>query len=328
MSTVAGLDLDAGVAALVARGVERELAVELLEYARAALQLDRLDIIRSYVAWRARRATHLGAPGHLPMAVGALHDLAVPPEWRPQWQRLVERAGEAATEGRPDSTNAPMFGQGPGAALASAYLRTILQGERRQAVALVLDAVDRGLSIPDLYMEVFQPVLEEVGRRWETNRLTVGQEHYCSAVTQSIMAQLYPRLFQGEPDGPCLVAASTQGNLHQIGIRMLADLMELDGWDTHFLGSDLPVAEVTGALRERKADALALSVTLSSQLPAAADTIRAVREIAELSHVAVLIGGRAVLHDPSVVDHVGADAWAPTAAAAVHTLNQTVERAR
>ena len=54
------------------------------------------------------------------------------------------------------------------------------------------------MSIRDVYLLVFQPCQREVGRLWEAGRITVAQEHYCTAATQVIMSQLAPRLVTGE----------------------------------------------------------------------------------------------------------------------------------
>ena len=79
-------------------------------------------------------------------------------------------------------------------------------------------------------------------RYWQMNRLTVAQEHYCTAATQMIMSQLYPYIFEGERNGRVLVATCVAENLHEIGVRMVTDFFEMDGWDTFYLGANVPTA--------------------------------------------------------------------------------------
>jgi hypothetical protein len=80
--------------------------------------------------------------------------------------------------------------------LARDYLAALMRPDRQTAASLIMDEADRGTSIKDLYLQVFQRVLREAGRLWHSNQIGVAQEHYCTACTQLIMSQLYPRIFR------------------------------------------------------------------------------------------------------------------------------------
>src|SRR5664279_2801583 len=79
-------------------------------------------------------------------------------------------------------------------ALRQEYLREILAGKRKNALEIIMDAYHRGYPIPGIYMDVFQEVLYEIGRLWETNQITVADEHRGTAITQYVMSNLYPHL--------------------------------------------------------------------------------------------------------------------------------------
>jgi len=80
----------------------------------------------------------------------------------------------------------------PLASLAQKYLAALLTGERQQASQMVLNAVEGGVGVQEIYLGVFQPCQHEIGRLWQMNQISVAQEHYCTAATQLIMSQLYP----------------------------------------------------------------------------------------------------------------------------------------
>ena len=82
----------------------------------------------------------------------------------------------------------------PLSALAQQYLDALRHGERSVASRLILDAVAQGVSVKNIYLQVFQPILREIGRLWQINQMTVAQEHYCTAATQLIMSQLYSEI--------------------------------------------------------------------------------------------------------------------------------------
>ncbi|MCK9912962.1 B12-binding domain-containing protein, partial [Microbacteriaceae bacterium K1510] len=70
------------------------------------------------------------------------------------------------------------------AAEATAYTELLLEGRRAEASRLVMDLVDGGVPLQTIYLDIFQQSQYEIGRLWQTGRITVAQEHYCSAATQ------------------------------------------------------------------------------------------------------------------------------------------------
>ncbi len=112
---------------------------------------------------------------------------------------------------------------GPLAQEAHQFLENLLAGQRDVATKLILDLVGQGTAVKDIYLNIFQVSQREIGRLWETNQVSVAQEHFCSAATQMIMAQLYPRIFTTEQSGYRMAATCVSGELHEIGVRMVAD---------------------------------------------------------------------------------------------------------
>jgi len=205
----------------------------------------------------------------------------------------------------------------PHADLARQYLRLLLGAERHAAGRLILEAVDSGVPLKDVYLHVFQASQREIGRLWQMNQLSVAQEHYCTAATQLIMAQLYPRIFRTEKSGRRLVATSIAGELHEIGARIISDFFEMEGWDTYYLGANSPTPAVLQALADRKADVLAVSATMTFHVRAVAELIGAVRASENLGGVKVVVGGYPFNVEPELWERVGADAYAADASGAV-----------
>lgn len=205
----------------------------------------------------------------------------------------------------------------PLAEAAAEYLGLLLRADRMAASRLVLDLVGGGAPVRDVYLNIFQASQYELGRLWQLSRVSVAQEHYCTAATQLIMAQLYPHVFGGERNGRRLVAACVGGELHELGVRMVADFFEMAGWDAYYLGANCPLECVLAALRDHQADVLALSATLAGHVPALAELIRIARDSEAGKRVKILAGGWPFLLDPELWRKVGADGWARDAEEAV-----------
>lgn len=197
------------------------------------------------------------------------------------------------------------------------YIDALRKGNRRRALNVARSALDNGLDIRDLYLEIFQPAMHEIGRLWETNELTVAQEHLATAITQSVMAQLYSYVFARPSVGRTLVATCIGGELHELGIRMVADFFEIEGWDVYYLGANMPTEDVVAMVNERHAHLLAISVTLNTHVLAARDLIRAVRASPIGPYIKIMVGGQPVNRSPTIYRAIGADLTAIDAREAV-----------
>ena len=74
-----------------------------------------------------------------------------------------------------------------------------------------------------------------------------------------------------------VIAASVGAELHDVGIRMVADFFRMDGWETYYLGANTPVQSILAAVQERKADLITLSTTMPRHLPDVQYLIRSLR---------------------------------------------------
>jgi methylmalonyl-CoA mutase cobalamin-binding domain/chain len=208
--------------------------------------------------------------------------------------------------------------------LAHGYLEALLVGDRHAASRMVLDAVEGGMGVRDVYLHVFQPVQHEIGRLWQTNRISVAQEHFCTAATQLVMSQLYPRIFATEKNGRRLVATCVADNLHEIGVRMVSDFFELEGWDTFYLGANVPSRDVVRTVVDRAAHVLAVSATMTWHVRTVAELVEVVRADARCADVTVLVGGAVFRRNEGLWRKVGANGFAPDAEAAVELANRLV----
>ena len=215
--------------------------------------------------------------------------------------------------------------EAPLSELAMRYLSAVLGGDRADALQAVLSAAESGVPIVDLYRHVLEPAQLELGRLWHMNAITVAQEHYATAVTQMVMAQLYRFMFTGRHSGGVLVAACVGDELHELGMRMVADHFEMAGWDTHFVGANTPVGAIVDLAAQRGADIVALSATMTYHVPEVAETIDALRADERTSAMPVLVGGYLFNLVPDLYLQVGADGYAPDARQAIETAKRLVK---
>jgi methanogenic corrinoid protein MtbC1 len=184
----------------------------------------------------------------------------------------------------------------------------------------VLDAaLDAGVPVHDVYLHVLQPALYEVGARWSRAEISVAQEHLATAAAQSTMAWLAARFTRSERTGRGrIVIACAEDELHSVGIRMVADFLDADGWDVTWIGAMTPSAGLTELARGARA--VAISAALPERIPLVRRAVAALRELPGAPFV--LVGGQAFAGSRERALATGADAYAKDAAAAVRVLDE------
>lgn len=228
----------------------------------------------------------------------------------------------------PEISQSFLLPEAPLHELAVKYLETLLRGDRQTASRLILDAVEQGASVKDIYLHVFQLCQREVGRLWQMNRVSVAQEHFCTAATQVIMSQLYPYIFATEKKaGRRLVATTVGGEFHEIGVHMVTDFLEMEGWDTYYLGANTPDESILRALEERQAGILAISATITFHVSKVRELIDRLRSALSFP-IKIMTGGYPFNIARDLWKEVGADAYARDAHEAVSVAERLVQETR
>ena len=298
-----------------------DLPVEIAEcldaQLRRAAAWDKPMLFADCIGWARAALIEAGLPAdaltrHLQQLTATLHRQPA----GAAAQRVVQAAMPALADLPADQAALPPAGA-PLSALATLYYRALLRGDRQLASRLVLQAVEEGMPVKRIYLDVFQPAQREIGRLWQLNRISVAEEHYCTAATQLIMSQLYPYVFSTPRIGRTVVAVCVSGDLHELGARMVADFFEMDGWDSYFTGASTPMGGVVQAVLGRRADVLAISATISHHIVDVERLIGLVRRQRELAGLKIIVGGFPFNRDPELWRRIGADGSAPDADSAV-----------
>lgn len=199
---------------------------------------------------------------------------------------------------------------------AQKYYNFITSGNQHQAVNYIVDVYKQGMHLIDIYNTIFIPIQSLIGKLWHEGSISVGEEHYCTAVTQLALANLYQFFFTGVKKQHKLVAAAVSGELHELPIRFLADVFEMHNWTTHFYGASTPLPALLQAINNHKPDLLCISVTMPFLVPELTEYITTIRKSFTIP---IMVGGQPFSLNPNLYKAVGADATAETALIALTT---------
>lgn len=195
---------------------------------------------------------------------------------------------------------------------ASMYIDYLLKGNRKGAFDYIVKISDK-VPIEDIYVYIFQESMYRIGRLWQRKEISVATEHYCSASTQFIMTYFYPEIFKVDKNGYVCVSTCIEGELHEIGIRMISDILELEGFRTYYLGANTPLDEIVNKAIEEKADLIAISTILFERIDKVVELIGLIRSKEECKHMKIIVGGSPFNIDEDLWSKVGADGYAKDA---------------
>jgi 5-methyltetrahydrofolate--homocysteine methyltransferase len=121
-----------------------------------------------------------------------------------------------------------------------------------------------------------------------------------------------------------IVIGTVQGDLHDIGKNLVGMMCDGAGFDVIDLGIDIEPKAFVDAVEKNDADILAMSALLTTTMPKMAETLHLLEGAGARGNMKVMIGGAPVTED--FANQIGADGFAPNAAAAVDKAKELMEK--
>jgi 5-methyltetrahydrofolate--homocysteine methyltransferase len=164
--------------------------------------------------------------------------------------------------------------------------------------------------------EALIPGMEEVGDLFSRNEYFVPELLLSARAMYAALDVLRPLLVGSgyQPAGK-VVMGTVQGDLHDIGKKLVTMMLEGAGFEVVDLGTNVAPERFAEVAKESGAKLVGLSALLTTTLPAMEATVKAIRQAELAGVVQVMIGGAPVTD--SFAQQIGADGYAPDASSAV-----------
>lgn len=153
-------------------------------------------------------------------------------------------------------------------AASNAFVDRILESARDFRSADCEQALTLAIAMlppQQLVSDVLQPLLREVGERWHRGDFAISQERLVSTIVRRHVGLMLDAYDRNARRGP-LVFATLPGERHELGLLACAMMCASRGYKVHYLGPDLPAAEIARFARELGAPVVALSVVMHERL--------------------------------------------------------------
>lgn len=199
----------------------------------------------------------------------------------------------------------------------------IVEGQMSAAVERVQKALDEGERADVILNQGLIPAMRRVGELFEEGEYFVPEMLIAARAMDKSLQILKPHLVaQGvQPIGKVAIG-TVKGDLHDIGKKLVAMMLEGAGFEVVDLGIDVLPEKFVDAVRDG-AQVVALSALLTTTMPQMQTTIAALESAGVRDKARVIIGGAPI--SQSYADQIGADGYAPDASSAVRLVRSLLD---
>ena len=210
--------------------------------------------------------------------------------------------------------------------LSQAYLETLLSGDRSHCRSVLDDALSTGAEAYHLLTKLVWPTMELLQSLYREDRISISSLNLATRLNRQMTDQLCARLSRKPDNGRTALIFCGDDEPEELGGQICADLFEADGWTVRFAGGGVPEDEVLKLIGEVRPDLLVMFGTLPSGVPAVRKLIDYLREVNSCPDMQVMCCGGIYKRAEGLAEEIGADLYAPDAAAAVSTADEQPTR--
>ncbi len=198
---------------------------------------------------------------------------------------------------------------------------SILTFQPVQSQEFTQQALDEGASPTSVLNDALVPAMDIVGSKYEAGEIYVPEMLMAAKAMKAALAILRPLLAEtGVEAIGKVVIGTVQGDLHDIGQNLVSIMLEGAGFEVVNLGTDNSADDFIDAVKESKADVVAMSALLTTTMVQMPEVIKALVTAGLRETVKIIVGGAPVTQE--YADQIGADGYAKDAAAAVTLVRQ------
>lgn len=192
-----------------------------------------------------------------------------------------------------------------------ATLRTAVVKGMKEEAARCAAVLLKTIEPLDVINDHIIPALDEVGDRFENNRIFLPQLLMSADSAKAAFDVIKEKMIlsgKQEKSGGKIVVATVHGDIHDIGKNIVKILLSNYGFEVIDLGKDVPEEEVLKTVIENDVKLVGLSALMTTTVPAMEKTIRLLHENTDAK---VFVGGAVLTR--SYADMINADWYAKDA---------------
>jgi len=192
----------------------------------------------------------------------------------------------------------------------------IIDGEHTTTNGFIQTLLGKDISPRTLIAGPMAAGIAEVGRRFKMDEYFLPEVMMSAKCMQAALAVLKPLIVaEKKEDIGVVVVGTVQGDLHDIGKKIVGMMMEAAGFTVIDLGVSVPPEDFIAAIRQHKPRIVGFSALLTTTMNMQWETLKLIKAEGLREDVKVFVGGAPI--SQAWCDKIGADAYAADALIAV-----------
>ncbi|MGB6329607.1 MAG: cobalamin B12-binding domain-containing protein [Halarcobacter sp.] len=173
------------------------------------------------------------------------------------------------------------------------FIDALLEPSMTKAISISKEYIKNNEDIKSFWEQIIVPSMHEIGKKWADNEITVGEEHTATSICQRVMVEHYEKILSNSAvNRRKIIVTLSPNELHVLGARIVADLLELNGYDVHFLDSNSTYEELLNLIKNENIKEIIISTTLISNLNSTENLISDLK-LAIKEKIKFYVGGQA-----------------------------------
>jgi len=189
--------------------------------------------------------------------------------------------------------------------------------DEKACMAIVRRRLDAGQDPLEILDEA-KDAMGIVGQRFADGEYFIAELIFSGELMRQIGELVKPRLTQNAAQTKRLgavVLGTVAGDIHNLGLNIVDLMLDLNGFEVHNLGVDVPAQRFVEKIEATGASIVGLSSMLTLAYDSMKQTVEAIQAAGFRDKVKIMIGGSQV--NDEIARYVGADAYGEDAMAAV-----------
>jgi len=192
----------------------------------------------------------------------------------------------------------------------------IIDGEHAETVDYINQLLEQECSARTLIAGPMATGIAEVGRRFKMDEYFLPEVMMSAKCMHAALGRLKPLIIaEKSEDLGTVVVGTVQGDLHDIGKKIVAMMMEAAGFTVIDLGVTVPPEDFIAAIREHKPKIVGFSALLTTTMNMQWETVKKITAEGLRDEVKIFVGGAPI--SQAWCDKIGADAYGADALVAV-----------
>ena len=190
------------------------------------------------------------------------------------------------------------------------------EAEALELAQKMLGAGENPLQVIDLCREA----LEIVGKRFEAGKYFLPElimsGEMLKKISKIAKPFIKPESNRKKEVAGTVVIGSVKGDIHDIGKDIVTFMLDINGFEVHDLGVDVPAEKFVEAIKAFQPEVVGMSALLTTAFESMKNTVAVIKDAGLRDQVKIMVGGGSV--DEKVRAYAGADAYGADAVAAVN----------